>query len=228
MKKFYALIGLVLSIQASAQTYYSEDFTGGNLGAMTVFDVVPSASGLTWVHGVGGGEDFAKMSNYNGSANEIVETWLITPAINLGTATNPALNFDNVKRYSPGSDIKVKVSTNYSGTGTPASATWTDITSFCNLDANTGSWTFVNSGNVDLTSFAGSTIYIAWQYEETTTIGSTWEVDNVIVNEGGVAPPPVLKIYDIQYTTANPADSPYDGQDVTTSGVVTAVWADGI
>ena len=42
-----------------------------------------------------------------------------------------------------------------------------------------------------------------------------------------LAQAPVVSIYDIQYTTDPDGDSPYEGQEVTTQGIVTAFFYDG-
>ncbi|MBL7897329.1 MAG: T9SS type A sorting domain-containing protein [Crocinitomicaceae bacterium] len=47
-------------------------------------------------------------------------------------------------------------------------------------------------------------------------------IDSVSVSVTTPTPPTVVSIYNIQYATGSPADSPYDGQIVTTSGIVTA------
>jgi len=41
------------------------------------------------------------------------------------------------------------------------------------------------------------------------------------------ADPPELDIYDVQYPTGSGSSSPYRWQDVTVTGVVTAVFYDG-
>jgi predicted extracellular nuclease len=53
-------------------------------------------------------------------------------------------------------------------------------------------------------------------------------IDNVVITDGNVTPPTdYVSIYDIQYTTAMSGDSPYVGQTVETSGIVTATYASG-
>ncbi len=52
-------------------------------------------------------------------------------------------------------------------------------------------------------------------------------IDSVSVTEGTPPPPTVTTIYDIQYTTASPANSPLEGQIVTTSGIVTGIIING-
>lgn len=52
-------------------------------------------------------------------------------------------------------------------------------------------------------------------------------IDNVVITTGTVTPNDYVSIYDIQYTTAMSGDSPYIGQTVETSGIVTATYASG-
>lgn len=42
-------------------------------------------------------------------------------------------------------------------------------------------WTFVESGNIDLSAYVGSKMQIAFKYTSTTTIAPTWEVKNVLI-----------------------------------------------
>lgn len=53
-------------------------------------------------------------------------------------------------------------------------------------------------------------------------------LDNVVITDGGpVTPPDYVSIYDIQYTTDASGNSPYAGQTVETSGIVTAKYNSG-
>ncbi len=97
------------------------------------------------------------------------------------------------------------------------------------MDVNDASWNFVNSGNLDLSAYiTGSpiTTRLAFQYVGGPADGSTYEIDDIIINEGGVTPT-VTSIYEIQYSTATPADSPLMGQQVNTGGIVNYVRMDG-
>ncbi|MBD3635815.1 MAG: T9SS type A sorting domain-containing protein [Crocinitomicaceae bacterium] len=225
MKKFFTLFAAsTLMVAAHAQTYFQDDFEGGSLTGnnawITYVVADPDVTGLDWNYGTVGG-NYARCSNYDG-VNHVLNTWLISPVIDLSGATAPTMSFDMTKRYA-GDDIVVHLSTDYAGSGDPGLATWTDITSLFTLDANTASWTFVPSGDGDLSAYSpNATSYIAFEYIGSGTDGSTWEVDNILIQEGPTVIP-TLSIYDIQYTTAMPADSPEMGNDVTTHGVVTAI-----
>lgn len=206
-----------------AQTYFTDDFQGAALTTNNAWNVqqVSNPDAINaWVLGTVAGQ-YAKASNFVSAANHTADFWLITPAINLTSATNPTLTFDNDAKF-PGPGLKVWISTNYSGSGLPATATWTEITSMFTIDTDLANWGFVSSGSGDLSSYAGGSVYIAFQYTGSTTDGSTWEVDNVIVAEGSVTPPGTTPIADVQATTSGD-QSDMLGQPVTVGGRVTAV-----
>jgi hypothetical protein len=77
-------------------------------------------------------------------------------------------------------DVKVLVSTNYSGTGNPNDATWTELTGFTRSAGN--SWTFVNTSQISLATWEGSDIRIAFKYVSTTSKAGTWEISRVVVS----------------------------------------------
>ena len=91
-----------------------------------------------------------------------------------------------------------------------------------------GNWT--PSGDVDLSAYISSNTYIAYEYLGTANSGSTWEIDNILITEGSAPPPPsgvdTVSIYDIQYTTNTSGSSNYNGSQVYTGGIVSAVRDD--
>jgi hypothetical protein len=119
----------------------------------------------------------AKMSGYNVSSKEN-EDWLISSKIDLTSVTAANLSFDNAKNYT-GNDMELLISKDYSGSGSPAAANWTTL----NYNKSTGSFTYVGTGPVSLSSFIGNKIYIAFKYTSTTSASSTWEIDNVKVTQ---------------------------------------------
>ena len=117
----------------------------------------------------------AKMSGYSGG-NQTNEDWLVSPSINLSSVSIATLTFQTASKF-PGNLLEAKISTNYSGTGNPNLATWTNLTA--TLDTNTGSYIWTNSGNIDISAYTGGNVYIAFKYTSTTSAATTWEVDNV-------------------------------------------------
>jgi len=109
---------------------------------------------------------------------------LVSPSVNLTGTTLPILTFDNVTRYS-GPGLELYVSTDYDGSSDPAlQGTWTNITSSVpNWDVDSGDWTFVPSGTIDLSPYISPNTYIAFKYIGSNVDGATWEIDNIIIQE---------------------------------------------
>ena len=126
----------------------------------------------------------AKASNYSNSSNYACESWLVSPNIDLSSATSPYLVFDNVTRYG-GPQLELYISSNYDGVSNPdVQGTWFDLTNYVpNWDTDNFDWTLVPSGNTDLTQFIASSVAIAYKYTGTISDGATWEVDNIIIRE---------------------------------------------
>ena len=122
---------------------------------------------------------YAVISNYDfdGGVNIETDNWLISPSFDLSGASAPTLSFDNAENYG-GPALELKISTDYVS-GDPSSANWTDLTSFANWSS--GGFTFVNSGDIDLSAYLGTNIHIAFRYTGTTSDGSTWELDNIVI-----------------------------------------------
>nr|WP_298660016.1 DUF5689 domain-containing protein [uncultured Flavobacterium sp.] len=117
----------------------------------------------------------AKMSGYSGG-NLANEDWLISPAISLANISNATLTFDTATKFA-GNALQIYISTNYNGTANPNTATWTQVNG--TLSPSTGNYVWTASGPINISSFAGNTIYVAFKYTSTTTAAATWEVDNV-------------------------------------------------
>ncbi|MBL7897138.1 MAG: choice-of-anchor J domain-containing protein [Crocinitomicaceae bacterium] len=134
---------------------------------------------LTWTTSTAGGapEPYGMISNWNGTANELTESWLISPALDLSNSTAADLSFENACNYS-GDALQVLVSTNYSGTGDPNGATWNALTATWSA----GSWAWVNSGTIDLSAYLQSGVRIAFKYTGSASSGKTWELDDITIN----------------------------------------------
>jgi hypothetical protein len=160
--------------------YLSKDFEDQNVtsGGWTVQMV---SGGINWTSNTQGaqfGTAYGQISNYSGS-NTACETWLISPAMNLTGATAPMLSFQNAYNYS-GAPLTVWVSTNYDGVSDPnTSGSWTQLIP----TLSTGSFTWAFSGLLDLSPAISSTTYVAFMYTGTNVDGSTWEVDDIKVED---------------------------------------------
>lgn len=229
MKKLYILALSALAISSvNAQTYLTKDFDDNSAtsGGWTINEPTPATTtSLTWTTSTAGGAPtaYGMMKNYNGTGNEVVESWLISPTMDLSTSTTPTLSFINAYSYT-GTALELMISTDYVS-GAPSTGNWTAITSSATWSAGFFAW--ANSGNIDISAYNTTNVHIAYKYVGSATDGSTWEIDNVLVNETGAAPIAAVSVYDIQYTLAGNGNSPWMDSTVTTGGIVSAVRPDG-
>jgi endonuclease/exonuclease/phosphatase family metal-dependent hydrolase len=108
--------------------------------------------------------------------------WLISPKLRLNNFTQiPLLSFYSRKFYE-GPSLKLMVSTNYDGVNNPENATWTEI----NGKFPTTTGIYVQSQNIDLSTFITDHTYIAWVYETTaggTNFAAEWSFDDFKITD---------------------------------------------
>ena len=231
MKKIILFLNLVLINFCVSAQYLNKDFndlslTSGGWSTQIIIDTT------NWFVDSFGGDDFVKITNYSNSQNVPSNTWLISPAVDLSSASQPMLSFETIMKWT-GPALILHISTDYDGSSNPTQqGTWTDITSLATWDVDNTTWgSWTPSGDVDLSSYISSSTYIAYEYLGSANSGSTWEIDNILITEGSAPPPPppgvdTVSIYDIQFTTNTNGMSNYDGSQVYTGGIVTAVRDD--
>ncbi len=172
-------------------TIWSEDFSAiaNPYDPITSMTVVMEAGTKDW-HGDGYNGQSAEMSAYqSGEASNI--GWLITPAIDLTSATAPKLTFKSMLKYYAGDLLTVYVSTDYDGGASPQTATWIELTTANVVDNNdpvdgASGMNFTTSGDVDLSAYlSSSTVYIAWKYVGSGANGETtkYRVDDIRIGE---------------------------------------------
>ena len=121
-----------------------------------------------------------KASGYSSTTktNYDAESWLISPEIDLASAIKPALSFkhalnffENMEKAKEEASVWVKV----------AGGDWSKLSGVAYPESL--SWTFVDSGKVDLANFVGKKIQIAFKYISTAAKAGTWEVDEFLIAE---------------------------------------------
>ena len=132
-----------------------------------------------WTIGSHSGNHYAYANAYNQGATE---DWLISPAFNLDANPDAVLSFVTAKNYT-GPDIEVFFSNDYDGQN-PGQATWLPIE--CALSE--GGWNWVSSGELSLEAFSGTNCHIGYKYTSTDDQAAGWEVDDIMLYAGGVAP----------------------------------------
>ncbi len=132
-----------------------------------------------------------QMNGFDNALGNVLNTdWLISPALDLTGTTYPLLSFYSRTRFN-GAPLQLKVSTDYTGTGDPNLATWTDLNGkFAPQTSDT--WTL--SSNINLAAFKQSKVYIAFLYTSTNDDGARWTLDDINVINSVTAPPPSLTL----------------------------------
>lgn len=178
---FFELEGGVTGGTKPADTsdaIFSESFAASSQGQFTIENVLkPAEISYVWTPTATYG---MKASAYVSGTNYATESWLISPSINLTGTSSATLSFEHTGRYfsNMNTEATVWVSENYIS-GSPVSATWTQVNIPVYMTGT--NWTFVNSGNLNLTPFVGKNIKFAFKYTSSSTAAATWEVKNVIV-----------------------------------------------
>ncbi|WP_333876723.1 choice-of-anchor J domain-containing protein [Flavobacterium sp.] len=129
---------------------------------------------------------YAQMSAFGtGEAN--VNTWLITPAINLDETENEALRFSYKAAFYNGQAVSVWISEDYDGSNTASginNATWTNLNVSLPDYATSGYPNrFSLSDIIDLSDYNGN-VHIAFRYVGGSSgVSTTYQIDNIKVFE---------------------------------------------
>ncbi|WP_177204544.1 T9SS-dependent choice-of-anchor J family protein [Hymenobacter arizonensis] len=127
------------------------------------------------------------------SGNIENEDWFISPGFDLTTYNFPLFSFWSRTAFN-GPALKLRVSTNYSGTGAPSAATWTEL----NVPFPTaGSDVWTQTANINLAAFKAARVHVAFVYTSTTSAAARWTLDDIVLTQSATAPAPTL------FTSAN-------------------------
>lgn len=165
------------------------------------------------------------------------QDWLISPALDLTAYNIPLLRFYTRTRFE-GPGLQLKVSTNYTGSGDPAAATWTSLAGkFPN--ENSDAWTL--SDSINLSAYKQAGVYLAWIYTSTSLEGPRWSIDDVQIFNATAAAAPYAKVFNYYKnlgvaSTGSPSPwrtISYEAADITGNLTITTptgfeVSADGV
>lgn len=158
-------------------TTFKESFDNG-LGKFDTTNVLGSKN---WYVSSYEGSNYMSMSGYK----QNTEDWLISNPIELSNDANISFNFTHEIKYlnHQWDQLSVLISDDYDGSDI-AGATWNVIDWGLVADtANLGSgYDPYNSGDIDITAYANSTIYIAFKYTSTIDNAATWHILDVMVD----------------------------------------------
>ena len=125
---------------------------------------------------------FAKISGYVNGTNNLSESWLISPSIDLSQSRNVILNFETAAGKFAGPPLDILVSQDYN-IGAVSSGSWTNISASCVLSPTTSNYVWTASGDVSLNAFKSSNVHVAFRYKSSTTAACTYELDNISIRE---------------------------------------------
>ena len=153
------------------------------LGVVVIFNQDWEGDWHGWTEALVTGDSLWHIATYqgnhyafaNGYNHPATEDWLISPAFNLDAYSNPMLSFRTAMKFN-GPEIEVYFSNDYDGED-PTAATWSELT--CPL--STGNYEWVESGNIDLSSFSGNGCYIGFKYTCEDGSAAAWEVDDILL-----------------------------------------------
>lgn len=163
---------------------YVESFESG-LGKFIIDNKEIGSLSFVWKHDAS--YKYMKASAYVNGTNNVTESWLTSPVINLTGVDKAVLTFDQAINFAKG-----KASQYLTVVATEAGMNnWEPLTI---TYPESDSWNFVASGDVDLNKYAGKKVQLAFKYTSSSEIAATWEVKNVKVaaaeNGGGTEPEP--------------------------------------
>ncbi|MBQ7878626.1 MAG: choice-of-anchor J domain-containing protein [Bacteroidaceae bacterium] len=189
LEKYFGVAGLKTVTKYSIEGQGSETETPEVEGAYIYESFATTMGSFTTVETVGeypwiNDYNTAKATAYVNNADNAAESWLVSPAIDLSSASAAYIAFEYIIRYSESGKVadnhQLLISDDYNGDVT--TATWTNIEYSAVEGAD---WITFAKANVAVpTAMIGkNNVTIALKYTATTKAG-TWEVKNFVVAQG--------------------------------------------
>ena len=158
--------------------FYSVDFKKDGISGWEVIDVVkPDDLEAVWTESTSYGmvaKAYANNTNYES------ESWLVSPSIDLSQVQAAHLCFSHAGKYF--SDIKKDVTLWVLQEESKAAEDVEAFTTQLSIPVYPVDFTFVESGDIDLSSYAGSSIRLAFKYKSSTSKAGTYEVQNLRIS----------------------------------------------
>ncbi|MGQ1908922.1 choice-of-anchor J domain-containing protein [Marinifilum sp. RC60d5] len=159
----------------SEKTLFSGNFEE-DLSQFTTISV--TGDDQNWYASSYNGQAYAKMSAFKDGAAIENEDWMITPEIDLSEVTEPVLNINQALNFADDTqETFVYISDKYDAANDLDAADWTELTIENAPEGD--SWSFVESGDIDLSAFEGKKVHIAFVYKCSAANAPTWEIAQV-------------------------------------------------
>ena len=172
------------SLLPNGFTQYS--VIGAEVWDCTAFGRDPSAPA-----GTAAFPNAVQINGYSNGADHQNKDWLISPKLDLTGTAFPLLSFWSRNAFA-GDPLELKISTDYTGSGDPSLATWTDLNG---KFPSKGSDVWVKSDGINLSAYNNqSSVYFAFVYTSTTDDGSRWTLDDISLINSPTPPLPSLTL----------------------------------
>ena len=147
---------------------YNETFADGQ-GKFTIDNVTePIVGNSVWTYDAS--YKYMVASGRVGDVDYNSEGWLISPTLKLANAKTAILMFEHAFKFGSSADLTLQVKE-------VGQSTWTAVVIPTYPVGN--DWTFVSSGDINLSAYVNKSIQIAFKYTSTPSSSAKWEVKNV-------------------------------------------------
>ena len=136
---------------------------------------LPEGASYIWQWKEYNAKHYLNASAYVSGSNLASLAWAVSPEIDLSALKTASVSFEHAAKFQTtlkelcGFGVRVAGTTEWTEIAIP---TWPEA----------GAWTFANSGNIDLSAFAGKKIQIGFKYASSTAGADTWEIKNVKIS----------------------------------------------
>ncbi len=168
---------------AGTTEIFSQDFEGisdeSDLIGLGWTNTNVNGGSHVWIDRTFSGNRYMQLGAYNSNENPL-ESWLVTPAINLDGTTDETFTFDVNVGYYRGAALSVYASTDF--TGDVATATWQLIDNVTlPTGPSSGYGSFSSAGNINVSCLDGD-VYFAFKYAGADGgVTTTFQIDNIKV-----------------------------------------------
>lgn len=161
---------------------FSEEFEGvgdiSDLEAIGWTNLNTVGGSTEWLIGTFSGNSYAQITAFS-SGEDLIESWLITPGIDMDGTTEEELLFDVQSSFDNGTVLSVLFSNNF--TGDPTAADWNLLDADIPVGPSGGFGNFEAVGPINISCLEG-TVHFAFLYTGSESGASTrYHVDNVEV-----------------------------------------------
>jgi len=164
-------------------------------GWLTVNQNPAADRGWSFNENSSNGNKYAQASGYNGTEANYT-SWIISPPLNIDGTTNKTFSFKSAKAFwAASSQFKVYI---MDGTD-PATATKTELSAVLAAESD-ADHAWIESGDIDLSSYSGVQ-YIAFYYygEGSTGSSTSFRVDDFTYGDHVPVEPPVIPVTELFY-----------------------------